>query len=163
MSSARTSNKTTGAIGLALALATLGLYAPVLGHAFINFDDDQYVYQNSAVLHGLTPGGAASAFSIAASDNWVPLTTLSHMLDCQLYGLHPWGHHLGNVLLHMAALMPVFVTERYRLAAVPGLLLLGAYGLWEFWDFLNRAKWAPAPVHGGLRRGRHFVTEELFK
>ena len=42
------------------------------------------------------------------------------------------------------ALMPVFVTERYRLAAVPGLLLLGVYGLWEFWGFLSRARWLPA-------------------
>ncbi len=51
---------------------------------------------------------------------------------------------VAAVLLHMAALMPVFVTERYRLAAVPGMLLLGAYGLWEFWSFLSRARWAPA-------------------
>jgi tetratricopeptide (TPR) repeat protein len=54
------------------------------------------------------------------------------------------GWIVAAVLLHMAALMPVFVTERYRLAAVPGLLLLGAYGLWEFWSFLTRARWAPA-------------------
>jgi tetratricopeptide (TPR) repeat protein len=54
------------------------------------------------------------------------------------------GWIVAAVLLHMAALMPVFVTERYRLAAVPGLLLLGAYGLWEFWNFLSRARWAPA-------------------
>jgi Tfp pilus assembly protein PilF len=54
------------------------------------------------------------------------------------------GWIVGAVLLQMAALMPVFVTERYRLAAVPGMLLLGAYGLWEFWSFLTRARWAPA-------------------
>jgi tetratricopeptide (TPR) repeat protein len=54
------------------------------------------------------------------------------------------GWIVAAVLLHMAALMPVFVTERYRLAAVPGLLLLAAFGLWEFWSFLSRARWAPA-------------------
>jgi len=54
------------------------------------------------------------------------------------------GWIVAAVLLHMAALMPVFVTERYRLAAVPGLLLLAAYGVWEFWSFLSRARWAPA-------------------
>jgi tetratricopeptide (TPR) repeat protein len=54
------------------------------------------------------------------------------------------GWIVAAVLLHMAALMPVFVTERYRLAAVPGLLLLAAYGVWEFWSCLNRARWAPA-------------------
>jgi len=58
------------------------------------------------------------------------------------------GWIVAAVLLHMAALMPVFVTERYRLAAVPGLLLLGAYGLWEFWGFLNRARWLPALSYG---------------
>jgi len=54
------------------------------------------------------------------------------------------GWIVAAVLLQVGALMPVFVTERYRLAAVPGLLLLGAYGLWEFWSFLNRARWIPA-------------------
>ena len=54
------------------------------------------------------------------------------------------GWIVAAVLLHMAALMPVFITERYRLAAVPGLLLLGAYGLWEFWNFLCGAEWAPS-------------------
>jgi tetratricopeptide (TPR) repeat protein len=54
------------------------------------------------------------------------------------------GWIVAAVLLHMGALMPVFVTERYRLAAVPGLLLLAAYGAWEFWSFLSRARWAPA-------------------
>jgi tetratricopeptide (TPR) repeat protein len=57
------------------------------------------------------------------------------------------GWIVTAVLLHMAALMPVFVTERYRLAAVPGLLLLAAFGIWELWASLSRAprpQWAPA-------------------
>jgi len=73
---------------------------------------------------------------------WVAALAIPGML------LALWRRRAGwitaAVLLHMGALMPVFVTERYRLAAVPGLLLLGAYGLWEFWSFLNRAKWVPA-------------------
>ena len=58
------------------------------------------------------------------------------------------GWIVAAVLLQMAALMPVFVTERYRLAAAPGLLLLAAYGLWELWSFLNRARWIPALAYG---------------
>jgi hypothetical protein len=54
------------------------------------------------------------------------------------------GWIVTAVLLHMAALLPVFITERYRLAAVPGLLLLAAYGLWELWVNLARARWVPA-------------------
>ena len=57
------------------------------------------------------------------------------------------GWVVAAVLLHVAALMPVFVTERYRLAAVPGLLLLAGYGLWELWTYLNRARWIPATAY----------------
>jgi hypothetical protein len=40
----------------------------------------------------------------------------------------------GAILLQMLALLPVFITERYRLAAVPGLLLFAAFGLSIFWQ-----------------------------
>ena len=58
------------------------------------------------------------------------------------------GWIVAAVLLHMAALMPVFVTERYRLAAVPGLLLLAAYGAWLLWQYLLRARWGQALTYG---------------
>ncbi|MGB8356185.1 MAG: tetratricopeptide repeat protein [Chthoniobacteraceae bacterium] len=48
---------------------------------------------------------------------------------------------VAAVLLHMAALMPVFITERYRMAAVPGMLIMAAIGLWEFWNFLATTRW----------------------
>jgi hypothetical protein len=57
------------------------------------------------------------------------------------------------VLLHMWALLPVFVTERYRLAAVPGLMLLGAGGLWWFWENLARSRWLPAGGYCGVAIG----------
>ena len=74
---------------------------------------------------------------------WVAALALPGMV-LALFRRRRAGWIVAAVLLHMAALMPVFVTERYRLAAVPGLLLLAAYGLWEFWDFLTRARWLPA-------------------
>ena len=46
------------------------------------------------------------------------------------------------IALHLAALLPVFVTERYRLCAVPGLLLFASFGLWQFWDWLSRRRWS---------------------
>lgn len=57
------------------------------------------------------------------------------------------------VLLHMCALLPVFVTERYRLAAVPGLMLLGAGGLWMLWENLTRGRWLPAGVYVAVALG----------
>ena len=54
---------------------------------------------------------------------------------------------IAAVFLHMAALMPVFVTERYRLAAVPGLLLMGAIGLWELWNWLLFGQWRQSALY----------------
>ncbi len=63
------------------------------------------------------------------------------------------------VLLHMCALIPVFVTERYRLAAAPGLLLLGALGLHELWRWLFAGKWAHALLYiGGVGAAAFFVS-----
>jgi len=77
-----------------------------------------------------------------------------------LAGLLPtlWRFHKASwvaaaVLLHMCALLPVFVTERYRLAAVPGLMILGAAGLWIFWQNLVSAHWARAGLYVALCAG----------
>jgi len=83
-----------------LALVTLGLYWPVTGYDFVNFDDDFYVTANAQVQGGLTWEGIKWACLNPVADNWHPLTVWSHMLVCQLCGLNPWGHHLANVLLH---------------------------------------------------------------
>jgi tetratricopeptide (TPR) repeat protein len=57
---------------------------------------------------------------------------------------------IAAILLHLLALMPVFVTERYRLPVVPGLTILAVYGLWSFWRFLMNARYRPAVVYAGL-------------
>jgi tetratricopeptide (TPR) repeat protein len=89
-------------LGLSLALMGLvwGVFGPTLGHEFVNFDDQIYVYENAVVSRGLTWEGVVWAFTQSHASNWHPATWLSHMLDCQLYELRPWGHHLSNVLLH---------------------------------------------------------------
>ena len=61
---------------------------------------------------GLTAEGIAWAFTTSHASNWHPLTWLSHMLDCQLYGLKPGGHHLTNVLLHAATAILLFLVLR---------------------------------------------------
>ncbi len=92
---------------LSLGLITLLLYLPTLRHEFIAYDDQQYVTENPQVQAGLTWSGLLWSFGYHAG-NWHPLTWLSHMLDCQLYGLNPAGHHLTHVLLHVANTILLF-------------------------------------------------------
>ncbi|HEV8492949.1 MAG TPA: tetratricopeptide repeat protein, partial [Candidatus Angelobacter sp.] len=95
-------------ICVGLTLLTLLVFKQTVGFDFVNFDDDVYIYQNSEVINGLTLRGIAAAFTQGSHANWDPLTTLSHMLDCQLYGLRPGGHHLTNVLLHTVSVLLLF-------------------------------------------------------
>lgn len=83
-----------------LIAAIWAVFEPTRRHGFINFDDGVYVYENSLVQRGITVPGIVWAFTHSHAGNWHPLTTLSHMLDCQLYGVNAGGHHLTNVLLH---------------------------------------------------------------
>jgi hypothetical protein len=113
--------------GLALALGTLALYWPLTDFSFINFDDDEYVYDNPVVRAGLTWPGVRWAFGGIHVGNWHPLAWLSHMLDCQLFGLNAGGHHLVSVLFHAANALLLFALLRsltgaqWRSAAVAAL------------------------------------------
>ena len=89
-------------IAAVLAIVTAIAFAPVVGHEFLAFDDPLYVTDNLNVTRGLTFEGLKWAFSEFHSANWHPLTWLSHMFDCQLFGLNPVGHHVSNLLFHIA-------------------------------------------------------------
>ncbi len=95
-----------------LLLAVIAVFGQTARHDFVNFDDRGYVYENWHVRGGLTGEGTAWAITAYHAGNWHPLTWLSHMLDCQLYGLKPGGHHLTNVLLHAAAAVLLFLALR---------------------------------------------------
>jgi tetratricopeptide (TPR) repeat protein len=97
------------AICLVLLLATLAVYWPVKDHEFISLDDSDYVTSNFNIQGGLTLKGVRWAFTTTHAYNWHPVTWLSHMLDCQLYGLNPRGPHLTNVLLHVANTLLLFL------------------------------------------------------
>jgi len=79
------------AVSIALVIITLLCFAQVRNHDFIGFDDDEYVTENYQVRSGVTLKGIAWAFTTNRAANWHPLTWLSHMVDCQLYGLNAWG------------------------------------------------------------------------
>ncbi len=91
-------------------LLSVGLvYGQTLGHEFLGYDDDGFVFNNPHVIPGLTLSGLWYALTDGPYGEWCPLTTLSHMLDCQLYGLNPAGHFLTNVLLHAASSVLLFL------------------------------------------------------
>jgi protein O-mannosyl-transferase len=93
---------------LALLLATLGVYWRVLSCDFINYDDFPYVSRNPHVHAGLTLQSLRWAFNIGYASNWHPLTWLSHIADCQVFGLQPRGHHLTNLIFHVANTLLLF-------------------------------------------------------
>ena len=95
-----------------LAAITWLVFGQTLRHEFVNYDDDEYVFKNAQVARGLTLEGIVWAFTHVHSANWHPLTWISHMLDCQFYGLNPGGHHLTNVLLHAATAILLFLVLR---------------------------------------------------
>ena len=89
-------------IALLLAFATLVVFLPASRFGFLNYDDTDYVTNNSFVKQGLTVSGLYEAFTTFHASNWHPLTWLSHMVDCTLFGLNPGAHHFINVLFHAA-------------------------------------------------------------
>jgi protein O-mannosyl-transferase len=99
-------------VSVFLVAITWLVFGQTLGHDFVNFDDHVYVYDNPLVAKGVTVDGVIGAFTHAHARNWHPLTTISHMLDCQLYGLKAGGHHFTNVLLHTVAVLLLFAVLR---------------------------------------------------
>jgi Tfp pilus assembly protein PilF len=100
------------AVSIGLAGITWLVFGQTLQYDFINYDDPVYISKNPQVTAGITSHGVVWAFKHIVSSNWHPLTIISHMLDCQLYGLDAGGHHATNVLLHMLAAIFLFLVLR---------------------------------------------------
>jgi Tfp pilus assembly protein PilF len=103
---------------LGLSLLTLAGYLPALRNGFVGFDDPQYVYENAHVRAGLSLAGLRWAFTTPVADHWHPLTMISHMANVQLFGLNPKGHHLTNLVLHLASVLLLFEVLR-RMTGAP--------------------------------------------
>jgi len=113
----------TVGVCVCIAAVTWIVFGQTLWHDFINYDDPRYVYENTRITSGLSFGGIAWAFTHIHSTNWHPLTTISHMLDCQLFGLRAGWHHFTNVLLHTVAGILLFLA----LAKMTGALWRSAF------------------------------------
>ena len=113
-------------IGLFLMVSIIACYWQVQRFDFINLDDTAYVTENRRVQDGVTLEGVKWAFTTNRSVNWHPLTWLSHMLDCELYGLNPTGHHWTSLMFHMANSLLLFLVFNQMTGAVRRSAFLAA-------------------------------------
>ena len=116
--------------GLALFVLVGCVFLAILRNGFINLDDEPYVTGNAMVQKGLTLEGLGYAFRSVESANWHPLTWLSHMMDCQFWGLRPAGHHLTSVLIHaLNSALLFFVLNRMTGCFWRSLFVAALFGL----------------------------------
>jgi tetratricopeptide (TPR) repeat protein len=120
----------TRLVCLILVLVTVSVYLPVREYGFLLYDDPNYVSENKIVQSGLTWAGIKWAFTTFHASNWHPLTWLSHMLDCQLFGPSPGAHHLINVLFHAAnAVVLLILLFRMTGAFAPAAFVAALFAL----------------------------------
>jgi protein O-mannosyl-transferase len=125
--------KVAGAIVLLIS-GVIASYSGIFRNDFVNYDDAVYITQNPVVVQGLSWAGFKWAFSTTYASNWHPLSWLSHMLDVQLFGLNPAGHHFTGLLLHIIGVLLLF-----------GLMYHMTGGLWR--SALVAALFALHPLH----------------
>jgi hypothetical protein len=107
-------------LGVSICLGALIwlVFGETLSHPSINLDDQEYVFENPKIITGLTSSGVLWALTHSHVGNWHPLTSISHMLDCQLFGLQAGWHHFTNVLLHTVAVILLFLVFRKMTGAL---------------------------------------------
>jgi tetratricopeptide (TPR) repeat protein len=105
-------------ISFGLVLITWLVFGQTGRHDFVNYDDRVYVYDNHQIRSGFTPHGIAWVFTHEHAGNWHPLTTISHMLDYQIFKLDAGGHHLTNVFVHTIAVLLLFFLLRQMTGSI---------------------------------------------
>src|SRR5258708_5548512 len=120
--SARQSGEPSRLVAGSVCLVIVGLVAAVFGQtrdfAFVNWDDSFYVVSNPHVRAGFNAANFLWAFTHVHSNNWHPLTTLVHMMNCSLFGLNPAGHHLCNVAVHALTAVLLFLMLKEGLGSL---------------------------------------------
>ena len=106
-------------VGCLLGSLTAAVFLPAVTCDFVNWDDAAYVYENRTVLDGMSASSIRRACTDAVVGCWAPLTMMSYQIDTVIVGTRPAGYHLGNVLLHAAAVATLFVAL-VRMTAAPG-------------------------------------------
>ena len=117
-------------IYFALAMSVILVFQQVRNFDFVNYDDKGYVYENQHILNGLTGDGVIWAFTTGDEANWHPVTWLSLMLDCQLFGPDPGRIHLVNVFLHLANTLLLFaVLKKITGSLWPSAFVAAAFAI----------------------------------
>ena len=117
-------------ICLSISVVTLLVYFQSMGHGFVFYDDDRYVYENAMLKTGVSIPGLSWAFGTFYYANWHPLTWVSYLLDYQLFGLNAGAEHAVNVALHVGAMALLFwallamTRQPWRCALVAGIFAL---------------------------------------
>jgi tetratricopeptide (TPR) repeat protein len=127
----RKSSCKTSLVCLVLTVGTLLLYAPVIRFDFVNYDDWAYILDNPNITGGFSWRGLAWCFQAGYAGNWHPLAWMSHMLDCQLYGLHAGGHHVTNVLFHTLNSVLLFLVLRRMTGTLWRAAMVAALFAWH--------------------------------
>ena len=113
-----------------LILVTFAAFSQVLSYGFIDYDDNDYVTENAYVKAGLTRDSTIWAFTTGHSGNWHPLTWLSHMLDCQLFGTEAGWHHLTSLVIHIINTILLFaVLEKMTRSLWPSAFVAAAFAI----------------------------------
>jgi len=124
-------NQLFALVCLALGLATLVLYWPVWENRFINTDDEVYITDNSHVTSGLTLANVRWSLTSTEQANWHPLTWMSHMMDCQLFGLQAGAHHMVSVFFHIANCLLLLLLLKDATKAFWRSVLVAAFFAWH--------------------------------
>ena len=110
--------------------ATLAVYWPVRSFEFVNYDDNQFIFDNPRMQEGLSLRNAGWAFTVAIAANWHPLTTLTHLIDCSVFHLDAGGHHLTSLLIHLLNVVLLYLLlRRLTVSAGAGLLVAALFAL----------------------------------
>ena len=105
-------------ISLFLVISIFCVYWQVRNFSFVNFDDQKYITENYYVQAGLTFENIRWSLTATQASNWHPLTWLSHMMDCQIYGMNPGHHHMTNVLFHILNTLLLFLVLKKMTGAL---------------------------------------------
>ncbi len=117
-------------LSICLAVVTITAYEPMRHNDFISLDDPAYVVDNPHVNKGITRESVIWAFTTPHSGNWHSLTWLSHILDCQVFGLNAIGHHLTSLLFHIASTLLLFLALKKMTGAVwPSAFVAAVFAL----------------------------------
>jgi protein O-mannosyl-transferase len=105
-------------IAAGLALVTLAVFLPATRFQLTAYDDPDFITANPYVQAGLTAKGFKWVWRSEVARNWHPVTMLSHMVDCELFGVRPGWPHLVNILLHAANAALLFLVLNRMTATI---------------------------------------------